>query len=736
MENSFEKIKISKQEEKKDLIENPQSFNKLEIRDEEEILKNFTPEEREEIKYKQEILSSLAYFIGKDFRIPVELNEPGAGWHWDFKNNIIRIDPKDLLEKPMDYLRFVISHEGGHRRISRTEFIPLETWNQPGFSFMMNAIEDPRDNNFVAENYPKFREQMELAYKMNLDLEQKIKEKAKEKLGFQPRFMQAGFELIKQWFKETMKEESEISKDLPEEVKTAIEKVLKSAQDSWWRYPSKEEADKSEEIIKEFAKVSYEINLEEIWPEFKKLVEQDMEDEKMQEFLKDMQQQKGESKEKKGGGQGIPQEMKDKLTPKEQKELEKAIKKALKEAERKRKEKGGKKEGEEQEKEQKDESEGTPIDIDSLSEDLKKKIKEYIDSLPESERKELKEKAEKSIKDFEKETSKEIEGKLADNPEKKEQRKETEPEKEKSEKKEKPEEKEADREDITKEEEAKKEEFRKKMEEALKTKEDSYSGALKEVAPLIDNLTGDLRDIFIKRKLGKYQPGYHYGRKWNISKRIQERISGIPLIRTEAREQKESKSEEKDYAITLLIDLSGSMRGEKIKEAFKSVVVLAETLKNLNIKFEILGFQDILLEFKSFDKDLDDEMREKLNQLILEVNDENPGGHNNCGDNNDGECLLAASENLARQNSYNKFLIVLSDGVPCMDSGRKNRSQLDQELKEGVKKITQNTNQKLIGIGLLSDAVKKYYENNIPNVRVEEMTQTLGGTIREIIANN
>ena len=67
----------------------------------ENILHNFSTEQQEEIEYKRKILSSLAYFIGKDFQIPVELNEPGKGWHWDFKNNIIRVDPKDLLEKPM-----------------------------------------------------------------------------------------------------------------------------------------------------------------------------------------------------------------------------------------------------------------------------------------------------------------------------------------------------------------------------------------------------------------------------------------------------------------------------------------------------------------------------------------------------------------------------------------------------------------------------------------------------------
>ena len=103
-------------------VEFGDSYEKLEDEHNQENIV-FTPEQQQEIETKRRILSSLAFFIGKDFQIPVELNEPGKGWHWDFQKNIIRIDPKDLLEKPMDYLRFVISHEGGHRRISRTEFI-------------------------------------------------------------------------------------------------------------------------------------------------------------------------------------------------------------------------------------------------------------------------------------------------------------------------------------------------------------------------------------------------------------------------------------------------------------------------------------------------------------------------------------------------------------------------------------------------------------------------------------
>lgn len=230
------------------IVEPEMVYRALDRRKEKELLAEFTPEQQAEIKHKQQILSSLAHFIGKDFRMPVDLNEPGAGWHWDFQENVIRIDPKDLLEKPIDYLRFVISHEGGHRRISRTDFIPLEEWKQPGFSFMMNAIEDPRDNNFVAESYPKFREQMALAYQEDLDFEAKTKQKADQKLGYQPRFMQAGFEYIKQWFRETEGKDFEISESLPEDVKAAVAATLESARDSWLRYPSRQEADNGGKI--------------------------------------------------------------------------------------------------------------------------------------------------------------------------------------------------------------------------------------------------------------------------------------------------------------------------------------------------------------------------------------------------------------------------------------------------------------------------------------------------------
>ncbi|PJE73762.1 MAG: hypothetical protein COV02_00695, partial [Candidatus Terrybacteria bacterium CG10_big_fil_rev_8_21_14_0_10_41_10] len=283
---------------------------------------------------------------------------------------------------------------------------------------------------------------------------------------------------------------------------------------------------------------------------------------------------------------------------------------------------------------------GKPVDISSLSEELKQKIKEYIESLPEEEQRELAEKARAAFKEFEDALNEELQGKLSDNPEKKAEREddviseEKRKEEEEEEGKKSWQERERGREDEARER-------RKRMEAMFENEEkDPYDKALEEVSDLIDASTADLRDIFVKRKIEKHEAGYRSGRRWNIRQRIREKVAGIPLFKTEAREQRESESDEMDYAVTLLVDLSGSMQNNgKIQEAFKSAVVLSETLNNLGIKFEVVGFQDILLEFKTFEEHLDESMRQKLNQMILEVYGNSPEGHNNPGDNDDGANL-------------------------------------------------------------------------------------------------
>lgn len=665
------------------------------------IISQFEPSQQSEIRQKQQILSSLAYFIGKDFRIPVELNNPGAGWHWDFAENKIRIDPKDLVEKPMDYLRFVISHEGGHRRISRTDDIPKEVWKQPGFSFMMNAVEDPRTNNFVAEAYPRFRDQMNVAYQMDLDFEGKTKEKAKKDLGYTPRFMQAGLEYIKQWYQETTGVTAPtISPDLPEDVKNVVSKTLDSARDSWLRYPSKQEADQGEIPIRKYANVSYEINRDEIWPEFKKLVDADMEDQKVQEMLKNMQK----GSENGEGQQGLPQELKESLSEEEQQQLEEAIKN-----------------GQPKPGEGNSSQDSHPIDLDSLSEDLKQKIKDYIDSLPDDIKKELAKKAQQSLGNFEKAINEEFEGKLSDNPDKKAERETKTPLSDK------PQVDGESKKTYTPPDSEDQKKFKDLIEQALNGDENVYEQMRREVLPLIDNLENDLREIFVQRRAQKWESGFRSGRKIDIKRRIQEKAKGLSAVESKAW-QKRELPQEKDYAISLLVDLSGSMRGEKIRETFKATIVLAEVLNRLSINTEILGFNDKLYEYQPFGENMSKDVREHIGGMLQEV--DTPAASYN----DDGWAVQQASERLARQKTAEKFLFVLSDGIP-EESNKHPKSRYD--LETIVSSISKETDQKLIGLGIGkgTDHVGYYYPNSVANIGVSEMSEKLADVIREAIAN-
>ena len=75
--------------------------------EEEANLSSFTEEQKQTILKKREVLSTLAYFIGKDFDLTVKIGAPQSGWFWEPASNSVTIDSKDVLENPIGFLRFV-----------------------------------------------------------------------------------------------------------------------------------------------------------------------------------------------------------------------------------------------------------------------------------------------------------------------------------------------------------------------------------------------------------------------------------------------------------------------------------------------------------------------------------------------------------------------------------------------------------------------------------------------------
>lgn len=676
----------------------------------EEVLKMYSVAEQKEIVKKQEVLSVLAYFIGRDFQMPVLLNTPGSGWHWNFKENHVKVDPKDLLEKPMDYLRFVICHEGGHRRVSRTEFIPENVWNQTGFPFLMNSIEDPRMNNFVADAYPTFERYMEFAYEHDFELAEKAREEVKEKLGHTPKHIEAGLEYIRQWFYDRKNEPVEISEHLPEDVKEVVLKTLESARNSWWVYPSKEQADNGENEISRFAEASYKINLEQVWPEFKKLIEEDKKTQGMGELTKDM---------KGSGGEGIPQNLKDNLTPEELKALEDAIDGAIK------KEKEGKKDT--PDSSENDEGMSVPIDLDALPESLKAKLKEYVDMLPDEKKKELEERAEKALKEISKKVAESIEGQFERD---KEESGETMSSEQESTPDELEDKSEQDIEKTTAEhrQELKNavEEFKKKAEKVIEKDNTPYDKALEEVVSVMSGLENELRQVFVARRGSHWETGYKFGKKIDIKKRIQEKAKGVSVFDSRSW-QKRELPQEKDYAISLLVDLSDSMQGKKIEETFKAIVVLAEVLNRLSIKTEILGFNNKIHEYQNFGERMSEEIRGRIGTMLREVNSDRARY------NDDGWALQEASLRLEKEKDADqKILIVLSDGTPEESSAH---SGPEFDLSTVVKKVLAKQNQRLIGLGIGSGTghVGRYYPQSIADVSVDQMAERLAELIKDVI---
>jgi hypothetical protein len=682
---------------------------------EREILDLFSPEEQKEILSKRQVLSSIAYFIGKDFRMPIELGLPTpeceSGWMQGKKadgSDFLQINARDLIEKPMEYLRFVIAHEGGHRRVSRIlGVIPQEVWQEPGFPMLMNALEDPRVNNFIAEGYPYFKERMNFAYEHDAEQERKMSAEACETLGRQPKFMQAAFEYLKMWIRETKGEEEKISDDVDDEVASVVGKTLPSAKDVWWTYPSKEEADKNEQVITEYAKASYKILYEKVWPEFKKLIDQDIKDQESSETLQGKD------------GEDVPKELENNLTEEEKQELKEAIEKAFDEAMKS----GGGGEGKEGEVKTRKPS---PIDPTKLSEALQKKIKEYIDSLSEEEKQTLTEKAEKAIQTLAEKAGEKMSTAFPEpNNQPTEENSDDEPQKNDSENQEAKSYRKTPKSENREENERKIEEYRKIIEEKISGNENEYEKNRTKIIPIIDRLETDLRDIFVERRLKGWNPGHRSGKRINIQKRMGEKAKGVPSVQSRAWERRELPME-KDYAISILVDLSGSMKGENIDEAFKGVIAITEALNRLSINIEILGFNDKMYEYRKYGDAMSDAIREKMGEMLQRVSESAARW------NDDGFAVRDASDRLGKQSEAVKILIVISDGIP--EESKKHKGP-EYELGTVVSEIERETDQLLIGLGLgeNTEHVTKYYPNSLANVSVEEMTEKLADLIKEVI---
>ena len=164
-----------------------------------------------------------------------------------------------------------------------------------------------------------------------------------------------------------------------------------------------------------------------------------------------------------------------------------------------------------------------------------------------------------------------------------------------------------------------------------------------------------------------------------------------------------------DAAITVLVDMSGSMGGKKVFYALASTILVAEVCSVLNIPLEIIGFTDgydakadivpTMFVYKSF-SDLSVSSDQLKSYFAYSSNFMNG--------NPDGENILWAYDRIVKRKERKKLLIVMSDGSPAAS---KSMSGIERLTDKVIKEI-EASKVDIYGLGLCSTSVQHYYKAN------------------------
>jgi Cobalamin biosynthesis protein CobT VWA domain len=180
-----------------------------------------------------------------------------------------------------------------------------------------------------------------------------------------------------------------------------------------------------------------------------------------------------------------------------------------------------------------------------------------------------------------------------------------------------------------------------------------------------------------------------------------------------------------DAAITVLVDMSGSMEGDKAYFALASTLLVNEVCSVLNIPVEIVGFSDdynpsylssyvpTMFIYKNFgDKRIADE------QLKEYFSMSSPHMHGNP----DGENIVWAYERLIKRKEKKKLLIVMSDGSPAASKSSIGLSEFTQKV---INEIEASKVVDIYGLGLCSNSVDYYYNASSVVNKPEEIPNKL-----------
>ena len=249
----------------------------------------------------------------------------------------------------------------------------------------------------------------------------------------------------------------------------------------------------------------------------------------------------------------------------------------------------------------------------------------------------------------------------------------------------------------------------------------------KKIKPLIGDdivatLAKDLERTIASQNRNQFVPGQRRGR-----------LHGPSLYRLSVDDDRVFRKLEVKRAVNscvqIVIDMSGSMRGQKIKTACAAAYTLVDALARINVKTMITGFttSSLAMPGKS------EFNRSEALFLPIIKGWETPisskqticnlgalAGTMILAENIDGESILTLLQHFSGRQEDRKIMIVLSDGSPAAQG-----HGLSEHLKMVTKQIEQDTDIHLLGIGILTDPPRRFYRDNICLNNVGDLAETL-----------
>lgn len=211
----------------------------------------------------------------------------------------------------------------------------------------------------------------------------------------------------------------------------------------------------------------------------------------------------------------------------------------------------------------------------------------------------------------------------------------------------------------------------------------------------------------------------------------------------------------KSFDVTLLIDCSGSMHHgtgslSRFQTAMVAAYAMGDTLHRIGVNFEILGFTTkphtgewgetcrkemgthgitfgridwlYMPIFKSFEERWGPKQMERIGAAFHT--------EDFLRENVDGESVQIAAQRLAGQRSEGKMLIVLSDGAPACHTY--DRTALNRHLSKSIKSA-ERAGIKVIGVGIDTDSVSRYYSDYIVLNDVTKLPTELVEQIQKVL---